>query len=255
MSALDRAFLAVPLAHRALHDVSDGRPENSRSAIVAAIDHGYGLEIDLQLSRDGAAMVFHDYDLKRLTGVSGAVQQRDAAALEQVQLSGGQEGIPGFSEVLSLVAGRVPMLVELKDQHGQMGVTDGRLEAATAQALTDYGGPVAVMSFNPEMVAKMAVLAPDVPRGLVTCGYPQRDWSLLRPDVRDRLRNIPDYDRVGATFISHQASDLGRPRVAALKARGAKVFCWTIRSPQDEAEARQVADNVTFEGYLAAVPA
>lgn len=92
MTRLDPEFLRAPLAHRALHDVADGRPENSRAAISAAMAHGYGIEIDLQLSRDGAAMVFHDYDLKRLTGQSGPVQQREAAELCGVALLGGGEG-------------------------------------------------------------------------------------------------------------------------------------------------------------------
>lgn len=255
MTRLDPAFLNAPLAHRALHDVRDGRPENSRAAIAAAMAHGYGIEIDLQLSRDGAAMVFHDYDLKRLTGQKGPVRQRDADALGDVQLLGGDEGVPTLAEVLRLVAGRVPLVIELKDQHGQMGVTDGRLEAATAAALESYDGPVAVMSFNPEMVLRMCDLAPGVARGIVSCDYNMTDWTLLRPGVRKHLRGIPDFDRAGASFISHQARDLGRVRVAELQGQGADVLCWTIRSPEEEAEARRVAQNITFEGYLPAIPA
>lgn len=255
MTRLDPEFLRAPLAHRALHDVADGRPENSRAAISAAMAHGYGIEIDLQLSRDGAAMVFHDYDLRRLTGQSGPVQQREAAELGGVALLGGDEGIPTLPEVLELVGGRVPLLIELKDQHGQMGQTDGRLEAATAVALKGYAGPVAVMSFNPEMIVTMRDLAPDVARGIVTCDYDPGDWTLLRAELRARLREIPDYDRAGAAFLSHQAQDLDRPRVAALQDAGADVLCWTIRSPEEEAEARRVAQNITFEGYLPTIPA
>ncbi|MGK7752796.1 MULTISPECIES: glycerophosphodiester phosphodiesterase family protein [unclassified Roseovarius] len=255
MTRLDPAFLRAPLAHRALHDVGCGRPENSRAAVAAAIRHGYGIEIDLQLSRDCAAMVFHDYDLKRLTGQSGPVQQREAAQLGKLPLLGGDEGIPTLPEVLELVAGQVPLLIELKDQQGQMGQTDGRLEAATAVALREYAGPVAVMSFNPEMMVAMRDLAPDVVRGIVSCDYDAADWTLLRSDVRERLREIPDYDRAGASFISHQARDLGRSRVAELQGAGADILCWTIRSPHQEAEARRVAQNITFEGYLPAIPA
>ncbi|MFN3208776.1 MAG: glycerophosphodiester phosphodiesterase family protein [Roseovarius sp.] len=255
MTRLDRAFLGAPLAHRALHDVADGRPENSRAAIAAAMGRGYGIEIDLQLSRDGAAMVFHDYDMARLTGQPGPVQQRAAAALADVPLLGGNEGVPTLDEVLAQVAGRVPLLIELKDQHGQMGVTDGRLEQATAVALRDYDGPVAVMSFNPEMMVRMRDLAPGVARGLVTCDYTEEDWRLLRAEVRDRLREIPDFDRAGAGFVSHQARDLDRGRVAELQQAGADILCWTIRSPEEEAAARRVAGNITFEGYLPAIPA
>ncbi len=251
---LNPEFVKAPLAHRALHDVNDGRPENSRAAICAAISHGYGIEIDLQLSKDGQAMVFHDYQLERLTAEKGPVRQRTAAELTQIPLTGGDEGIPTFSDVLDLVAGQVPLLVEIKDQDGAMGPNVGALEAAAAQDAAGYVGPLAFMSFNPESVAAMARLAPTVSRGIVTDGYDAQEWPLLRPELRDHLREIPDYDRVGASFISHQASDLSRVRVAELKEQGAQVLCWTIRSVEAEAEARKVAQNVTFEGYLAVTP-
>ena len=111
MKRLDPSFLNQPLAHRALHDVARERPENSRAAIIAAMDAGYGIEIDVQLSQDGAAMVFHDYELKRLAKDSGPIQQRSSADLAQVILRGSDEGIPTLGEVLALVNGRVPMLV------------------------------------------------------------------------------------------------------------------------------------------------
>lgn len=248
---LDRAFYDVPLAHRALHDVSDGRPENSRAAIRAAIEAGYGIEIDVQLSADGAAMVFHDYALNRLTSETGAIRQRRASELEDIQLSGGKESIPTLPEVLDLVAGHVPLVIELKDQDGAMGPDIGVLERATAAAVACYKGPLAVMSFNPHSVVAMADLLPDVPRGIVTSDYDYGDWPLPR-EVCDRLRNIPDFERTGAAFISHQIADLDRPRVTEIKAQGAMICCWTVRSAAEEAAARETAHNITFEGYLAA---
>ncbi|SLN54235.1 cytoplasmic glycerophosphodiester phosphodiesterase [Roseovarius albus] len=255
MIPLPEVFHQIPLAHRALHDKAEGRPENSRAAIRAAMDAGYGIEIDLQLSNDGQAMVFHDYDLSRLTGLKGKVRDRSAEDLGQITLSGGNEGIPTLAEVLELVAGQVPLLIELKDQHGAMGETDGALEQAVARDLAGYEGPVAVMSFNPHSVAQLSDLSPDTARGLVTQAYSLKDEPLLSPKTRRRLRDIVDYDRCKASFISHRWSDLARPRVAELKAAGASVLCWTIRSPIEEAKAREVADNVTFEKYLAQYPA
>ncbi len=251
---LPRGFYNRPLAHRALHDVSDGRPENSRAAIRAAIAAGYGIEIDVQLSADGTAMVFHDYGLERLTGKTGAVRLRPAAELAQVQLLGGDEGIPDLEEVLDIVAGQVPLVIELKDQDGAMGTDLGPLEHAVAGAIKGYEGPLALMSFNPHAVAMMATLAPDVPRGIVTSAYDPADWPLPAA-VCDRLRDIPDFDRVGACFISHEVHDLSRPRVAQLKDQGAMICCWTVRSAAQEAQARRIADNITFEHYLAATPA
>jgi glycerophosphoryl diester phosphodiesterase len=247
---LPDAFLKAPLAHRALHDVTDGRPENSRAAIRAAIAHGYGIEIDVQLSADDQAMVFHDYALDRLAEATGSVRAVSAHTLAGLRLRGGDEGVPTLAEVLEIVAGQVPLLIEIKDQDGAMGDRIGPLEAATAQALVPYDGPVALMSFNPHTVARMDELCPDIPRGLVTSSYDPANWP-LSVETCDRLREIPDFDRVGASFISHESTDLARPRVSELKAAGANILCWTIRSPKAEAEARKIAQNVTFEGYLA----
>lgn len=251
--ALPEAFRRVPVAHRALHDAT--RPENSLSAVAAAVAAGYGIEIDLQLSADGEAMVFHDETLERLTAGTGAVNARTAAELGAIALRGGPDRIPTLAQVLAAIGGRVPLLIEIKDQSEGRGGSDGRLEAATARALAGYTGPVAVMSFNPACVAGMARVAPDLPRGLTTCAYDPDDWDMLPPETRERLRAIPDYDAVGASFVSHQWSDLTRPRVADLRAQGAAILCWTIRSPEAEATARRIAHNITFEGYAAPFPA
>ena len=252
---LPPAFLRQPIAHRALHDVARGRPENSRAAIRAAIDAGYGIEIDLQLSRDGVPMVFHDETLERLTPREGWLCDLTAAELAEIPLKGGDETIPTLAEVLDLVAGRAPLLIELKDQTLRMAESDGRLEQATARALASYDGPVALMSFNPHMIARMATLAPGLPRGLTTSAYDYADWAPLAPEICDRLRPIPDYDRTAASFISHEHTDLSSPRVAELAALGAAILCWTIKSPEAEAAARRIAQNVTFEQYPAALPA
>ncbi|MEE4187042.1 MAG: glycerophosphodiester phosphodiesterase family protein, partial [Roseobacter sp.] len=135
-----------------------------------------------------------------------------------------------------------------------MGPNVGPLEEATANALQGYNGPVAVMSFNPHSVIRLAQLMPDVPRGLVTSAYSAEDWD-LPTNVRRRLRDIPDYDAAGCAFISHDRRDLDRPRVNELKARGAQILCWTVRSSQQEAEARKIAHNITFEKYLAPIEA
>lgn len=248
-------FLRLPIAHRALHDRAKGRIENSASAIRAAVEAGYGIEIDLQLSSDGQAMVFHDDDLDRLTHETGPVSARTAQELRRLPLRDSTDTIPSLAEVLAMIDGRVPLLIELKDQTLVLGESDGRLEQATAQALETYDGPVAVMSFNPTMVAHMARLSPRIARGLTTCTYEADDWPTVDEATCARLREIPDYNSVGASFISHQGNDLDRPRVAQLRQQGAVILCWTIRTPGQEALARQLADNVTFEGYLSPIPA
>lgn len=252
MPPLPEIFLTLPLAHRALHDGSKGRAENNVAAIEAAIESGFGIEIDIQQSADGAAMVFHDYHLDRLTEATGPFAQRTAAELASVRFRSGEVGVPTLAAVLALVAGRAPLLIEIKDQDGIMGPNVGPLERAVAQDLKGYLGPVAVMSFNPHAVAVMADAAPDIPRGLTTCGYPAKDWPLLNEATRASLRHIPDYERLGASFVSHQWTDLAAERVAELKNAGARILCWTIRSQVDAAEALQYAENITFEGYVPA---
>ncbi|MFY0679154.1 MAG: phosphodiesterase [Thalassovita sp.] len=255
MTTLPSAFLTAPITHRALHDVTQGRAENSAAAIHAAIEAGYGIEIDVQMSKDGQAMVFHDYHLARLTDETGPVQQRTQKELSQITLKGGTDTIPTLDDVLKMVAGQVPLLIEIKDQDGRLGANVGRLEQAVATALQGYQGPVALMSFNPHSVQKMAGLCPDIPRGITSAAFDEAQWGLIPAGTRDRLRKIPDYDATGSCFISHEAIDLPRERVADLKRRGAHILCWTIRSAQAEAEARKIAQNVTFEGYQAALPA
>lgn len=248
---LPAAFFTRPIAHRALHDVAAGRAENSLKAIKAAIDAGYGIEVDVQISANAVPMVFHDYDLGRLTGATGPVAQRTAQALGAIPLLHDGDAIPTLTEVLALVAGRVPLLIELKDQDGQLGPNIGPLGAAVAAVLQGYTGLVAVMSFNPHTVAELKTLLPDVPRGITTGAYRPENWPTIPKQMLDHLRAIPDYERVSACFVSHRDTDLAAPRIAALKAQGAHIFCWTVTSPQAEAEARKIADNITFEDYLA----
>ncbi|MBF9057659.1 phosphodiesterase [Rhodobacterales bacterium HKCCSP123] len=250
MPELPRSFTARPIAHRALHDAAAGVIENSPTAIRRAIGAGYGIELDLQLSSDGVAMVFHDDTLDRLTSARGPVRGRTARELGDLRLTGSEDRIPTLSEVLEMVSGTVPLLLELKDQSGGLGQAGADLEGAVARDLDGYGGDVAVMSFNPYMIAQMRDLAPGVPRGLVTSGFIPSQWPHLAPETCAALRSIAGFGQVGARFISHDWTDLGSPRVAELKAQRVPILCWTIRSAQDEAQARRVADSVTFEGYL-----
>lgn len=250
MPTLPGSFMALPIAHRALHDVTAGVVENSPTAIDHAVRAGYGIEIDLQLSADGVPMVFHDATLDRMTAERGPVRDRTAQELGQIALTGSDDRIPTLSQVLDQVGGAVPLLIELKDQSGGLGQADTTLEEATARALTGYRGDVAVMSFNPWMMAAMQRFAPAIPRGLTTCGYVPAQWPRLTPELCDTLRSIGSFEPVGASFISHDWTDLANPRVAALKAQGVPILCWTVTSPEVEAEARRVADTITFEGYL-----
>ena len=251
MIPLPKAFLTAPIAHRGLHDRDAGVIENSRSAVAAAVDAGYGVEIDLQMSADGEAMVFHDYHLDRLTEATGPVARVGAIELARLELTGGGEGVPTLAEVMDIVRGRTPLLIELKDQSGCFKPVDGRLERRVAKLLSAYEGPAAVMSFNPHSVATCASTAPDVPRGRVTCNFKPEDWLGLTQTRADELNLIDDLDALGASFISHDHNDLEDPIVNMVKGTGRNVLCWTTKSPAEDRMARQIAENVTFEKYAA----
>ena len=251
MTRLPPAFLTRPIAHRGYHNKAEGVIENSPSAFAAAIAAGYPIELDLQLSRDGVPMVFHDDTLERLTAETGAVRDRDAAELETFTLKGGTDRIPTLARVLEQVDGAVPLLIELKDQHGAMGETDGVLERAALDVLKDYARPFALMSFNPSMIAKVAALSPETPRGIIGCAWRKIDEPHVPVDRRAELAAIPGFKEIGADFLSHDHTDLDSPRVEQLKAQGVPILCWTIRSPEQERQARKIADNITFEGYVA----
>lgn len=250
MIPLPRAFLQRPIAHRGLHDRAKTRPENSCAAVKAAMAQGFGIELDLQLAADGQAVVFHDYQLARMTGQPGTVLEKDAAQLAQMSLAETSETIPTLTEILNLIAGQVPLLLEIKDQDRPMGPDLGRLEHAVAQALVPYSGPVAVMSFNPHSIEAFGRLAPGLPLGLTAEAPKWYSWPPQSRKNRNTLRQIPDYERLGCSFVSQNHKDLNSPRIAALKSKGAAILCWTVRSPAQEATARQWADNVTFEGYI-----
>lgn len=248
MPDLPHAFLRRPLAHRGLHDHASGRIENSRAAFDAAIAAGYGIELDVQRAACGTAMVFHDDALDRLTGRSGRLRDCAARLLGRTTLAGSGETIPTLPEILARVAGRAPLLIEVKDQDGALGTGVGALEARVTQDLADYQGPVALMSFNPNSVAALAEGAPDTPRGLVACAFRDPIWN-LRQERRIRLAALADFERTQSSFVAHDHQDLGNPDLVRRRAAGVPVLCWTIRSSTEEAVARQRADNITFEGY------
>ncbi|MEP5759137.1 MAG: glycerophosphodiester phosphodiesterase family protein [Litoreibacter sp.] len=248
MIPLPLTYLARPIAHRGFHNLDAGRPENSRAAFEAAIAHGYAIELDVQMTRDEQAIVFHDYDLRRLTPESGPIRQRTLAEMQTIPLIGGETCPEPLSDILSLIDGRVPVLLEIKDQDGAMGLKIGDLEQSVSKAIQNYSGAIAVMSFNPNTTATMAKLLPNVPRGLVTSPYTPGSWPFSRARCAE-LREIPDYDRAQASFISHEFHDLDRPRVRELKDQGATILCWTVTSQSEADLALSEADNITFEGF------
>ena len=245
---LPQAFTKIPIAHRGLHQREMACPENSLFAARRAVNAGYAIEIDLQLSGDEQAIVFHDYTLDRMTSGKGYLIDHDAAELQDLQLNGSAERIPTLNSLLNLVDGRVPLLIELKDQSRKCSATGGALERATAEALGRYNGIVAVMSFNPHCIAHMCRFAPHISRGLTTDTV-GKDGNASA--VSDPLKL---YESLGASFISHNVLDLTSDLILEFKTKSDPLLCWTVHSEKQEKRARLVADNVTFESYLPKFP-
>ena len=251
MITLSPAFLTTPIAHRGLHDRSQGRIENAPQSFGAAIRHGYGIELDVQLSSDGQAMVFHDYTLDRLTHDKGPVAMRSRAELESIQLKDTTDAIPALADVLAQISGQMPVVIEIKDQDGAMGPNVGPLEQAVADCLSAYNGDAAVMSFNPHSMVAFVDMCDTRAIGLVTDRFDDSDWPTVPKARRAELRDIPDLAKCSGSFISHNQGQLDMDVVADLKSKGTHILCWTIRSETAETHARRIVYNVTFEDYLA----
>jgi glycerophosphoryl diester phosphodiesterase len=232
-----------PIAHRGLHDARRGIMENTPSAFAAAMRCGYAIECDLQLSGDGQAMVFHDARLDRMTTATGRVIDRPAAALKDIALRAGTDRMQTLAELLDQVQARVPLVIELKSHW------DGSLVLArrTAGIVASYDGPVALMSFDPDVVAALAELAPKVVRGVVAERVTHARLDVAR---RLELRHFGHLDRSRPHFLSYDADGLPYGPARAFRQAGLPVICWTVRDAQSASRSRRYADQITFEGFL-----
>jgi glycerophosphoryl diester phosphodiesterase len=246
----DLAWLtARPIAHRGLHDVARGIVENCPKAFLAAIAGNYAIECDVQPSSDGEAMVFHDFTLERLTTATGPVSGQTAADLRHVGFRQTTDRMLPLADLLALVDGRVGLVVEIKSRFdGDMTLTD-RVVAVTKT----YGGPLAVMSFDPAVIARVRQTAPDLPRGIVAeTAYDDGYWKHLPAGIRDGLERFAHAPETDPHFLSWRVGDLPAPATVLFRGLLKRpVICWTVRNADDRARATAHADQVTFEGYAA----
>lgn len=227
----------VPLAHRGLHD--DGIAENSRSAFVAAVRAGYGVEIDVQLSADGVPVVFHDRSLARLAEREDLVARLSARQLAEVRLSETDDGVPTLAAALDVLRSS-PTMVEVKSSR----LRPGRLEAAIAGVLDDHPGPVCVASFNPVSLRWFRRARPELPRVLTAMAT---SVTGPRSIVARRLAELRDLSSVAPVAVSYALDGLPNPAVDAWRGRGGPVIAWTVTNPAELERANQLADNVIFE--------
>jgi glycerophosphoryl diester phosphodiesterase len=238
---------AGPITHRGLHDWTRGVVENSLGAFKAAADAGYTIECDLQISRDGEAVLFHDDTLDRVMMETGQVKDFTLAELQRMTFRHSSEKIPALHELLSLVSGRVPLIIELKPQW------DGEtaLASRTIELLRDYQGHHCLMSFDPDVMAFVKSSTPSTIRGFVTDGAFDNSYDRLAPSLRRELRTLSCLERVEPHFLSVDTDMLPWAPVTRLRQCGMPVITWTIRSMEQAARARRYSDQITFEGFYA----
>jgi glycerophosphoryl diester phosphodiesterase len=236
-----------PVAHRGLHDIAAGIVENTASAFAAAVDGGFAMECDVQISADGEAMVFHDDTLDRLMEAAGPVEARPAAALKGLAMRAGLDRMIDLGELCDVVAGRQPLIVEVKASWSP----DRRLERRVADILLAYRGPVAVMSFDPFSTAWFRENAPALVRGVVQeSRYDDPEWHRLSSARKFALGHLLHLPASRPDFLAWYVADLDRraPRLARL-ALGLPMLTWTVRTPADQARAGLYADQMIFEGF------
>lgn len=224
-----------PIAHRGFHDLNTSRWENTLSAFAAAVERGYAIECDVHLTLDGEVVVFHDNDLKRLTGEEGYVWQRTAAEFGALRVGGTADHVPTLAELLALVAGRVPLVIELK---GIPGKDDG-LVAKVADALKSYAGKVAIMSFDHWLIRQFPTDAPGIAAGLTAWGD--------RPHEIEAHFSMLAY---GISFVSYSVVHLPNPFIGFVREKlKMPVITWTVRDKPMVDKTFAEADQMTFEGF------
>jgi glycerophosphoryl diester phosphodiesterase len=245
MAGLDW-LTARPIAHRGLHDAAAGTIENTASAVAAAIGRSYAIEVDLQVTADGEAVVYHDDALGRLTDGQGRLAAMNAEELARVPFKATGDRIMRLSDLCARVHGRVPLILELKSHYDG----DCRLPRRVAEVLITYGGPVAAMSFDPDVLRALREIAPGLPRGIVAeRRYTHGEWAKLPAQQKFSWAHLLHGFDTRPHFVAYAVRDL--PAAAPLIARyvfGLPLLTWTVRTDHDLRVAQRWADQMIFEG-------
>lgn len=238
-------FLGKYIAHRGLFDNNNGPYENSLPAFQRAVDSGYGIELDIQLSKDGYLVVFHDETLLRVCKNAKKISNLTLEEISAFNLGDDEDTIPLFSDVLNLVVGRVPLLIEIKP-HGDCVETAKK----AAEILKDYKGAYAVQSFHPAPLLWYKKNCPDVPRGLLSTDYRRnrmdRPWyqQFLLSNLLVNFAVKPDYIAYNHKYANQLSFQLGR------KLYKYKCAAWTIRSQKSLEKARKSFDIFVFDSFI-----
>ncbi len=227
-----------PIAHRGLHKAGTDRVENSIPAIKAAIAAGFAIEVDVQLTKDMGVVVIHDRTLKRLTGISGYLPDMTLEKVTAIEITGSNSCIPSLQMLLDLVAGQVPLFIELKVVRED---DPNALPAAMIDSLRAYSGPLAVMSFHPRAIKWFKENAPEIPRGMVL------EESKARFKLNMGLRRMKYCKIAGAQFVAHDIKSLPNLFSKRWRKAGRPLVSWTVNTQELEKKAAKYADQPIFE--------
>jgi glycerophosphoryl diester phosphodiesterase len=245
---LERNLFLRPIAHRGLHDAAAGLIENTAPAFRAAIARGYGIECDLRPASDGTPFVFHDFTLDRLIEGTGPVEACSPQQLAGLRYRGRDLAMLSYAEFLELVSGKVPLLVEIKSEWVR---PDPRFVRSIADLSLRYRGPLALMSFDPAVMAAVRALAPAIPRGIVAGNHQaHRWWGDRLDDARAyALTHLLESRPAAPSFYAYAVDDLPTPVTRFVReVLEVPLFAWTVRSAEQLARAAAWADAPIFEG-------
>jgi glycerophosphoryl diester phosphodiesterase len=236
-------LLGRPIAHRGLH--GGDKIENTHSAFAAAIKNNYAIECDLQITKDGEAVVFHDDEIDRLLEGQGRVKNFTAKELKSLPFKSGKDRMQTLADLLDQVNGKSTLVIELKS----LWDNDQTLTHRALEVIASYKGPYAFMSFDPDIVACLAEHSPKTVRGITADRATDSYYDFLSPERRSELQTFSHLPKTRPHFVSFDFKDLPFPPVAKLRAAGHPVITWTIKSTKDAAEALRNCDQITFEGF------
>ena len=238
-----RVLHTYRFAHRGYHDSADGIPENSLAAFRRAVEHGFGAELDVHLSRDGRLVVMHDESLKRTCGVDRSISELTADELSAYRLEGTDEKIPFLEEVLPLFEGRTPLVVEVKPVHKNHAA----LCEATCAMLDNFSADYCMESFDPRAVLWLRKNRPDIVRGQLAENFTRHGEKLAAP-LRFALHNLLTNVLTRPDFIACRVDDRRDLSFrVATKLLGAQEFSWTVRTPEEQRAVEKDGGVIIFE--------
>ncbi|MEM9332080.1 MAG: glycerophosphodiester phosphodiesterase family protein [Pseudomonadota bacterium] len=224
-----------PIAHRGLHDASKKIYENTLTACASAVRQEYAIEVDLQPSLDGVPMVFHDYELERMTGKSGEIRDKAYSELSNLRILDSGDKIPALRDLLELVDGEVGLVLELKGRKG----ADAGFVKAVSEDLKAYEGNVVIMSFHHHILEDARKQAAHLALGLTAYGGESK---------YEQHRKIAE--KTNVSFVSYELKNLETQFVSDFRKTNRPIISWTVKNEADAAFSARFADQPTFEGFL-----